>query len=112
LADGEGHHHHHHNEHNQDLGLKTCSFKAQGVLGVILVLVFPYSAVPKVGTGKPVSVGGFCPFVPGGLTISFDTILSYLPCRGERACVSVILRAMSAGPQAPGRTKQYKVGLE
>jgi hypothetical protein len=25
---------HHHNEHNQGLGLKTCSFKAQGALGV------------------------------------------------------------------------------
>jgi hypothetical protein len=27
----------HHNEHNQGLGLKTCSFKAQGVL---IVYVF------------------------------------------------------------------------
>jgi hypothetical protein len=34
---------HHHHEHNQGLGLKTCSFKAQGVLGLaIFVLVFPY----------------------------------------------------------------------
>jgi hypothetical protein len=50
--------HHHHNEHNQGLGLKTCSFKAQGVFGLsIFVLVFPYPAVPEVGTGKPASVG-------------------------------------------------------
>jgi hypothetical protein len=28
--------------------------------------------VPEVGIGKPASVGGFCPFVLGGLTISFD----------------------------------------
>jgi hypothetical protein len=27
------HHHNHHNEHKQGLGLKTCSFKAQRVLG-------------------------------------------------------------------------------
>jgi hypothetical protein len=25
------HHYYHHNEHNQGLGLKACSFKAQGV---------------------------------------------------------------------------------
>jgi hypothetical protein len=73
---------HHHNEHNKCLGLKTCSFKAQGVLGLsIFVTVFPYPAVPEVGTGKPASVGGFYPFVPGGLTISFDTILYLLLCR-------------------------------
>jgi hypothetical protein len=72
---------HHRNEHNQSLGLKTCSFKAQGVPGLsIVVLVFPYPAVPKVGTGKPASVGGFCPFVPGGLTIYVDTILYLLLC--------------------------------
>jgi hypothetical protein len=61
----------HHNEHNQGLGLKTCSFKAQGVLGLsIFVLVFPYPTIPETGTGKPASVGGFYPFLPGGLTIS------------------------------------------
>jgi hypothetical protein len=27
------HHHHHHSEHGQGLGLKTCSFEAQGVPG-------------------------------------------------------------------------------
>jgi hypothetical protein len=26
-------HHHHHSEHGRDLGLKTCSFEAQGVPG-------------------------------------------------------------------------------
>jgi hypothetical protein len=62
--------HHHHHQHNQGLGPKTCSFKAQGVLGLsIFVSVFPYPAVPEVGTGKPASVGGFYPFVPDGLTI-------------------------------------------
>jgi hypothetical protein len=51
---------HYHNEHNQGLGVKTCSFKAQGVLGLsIFVLVSPYPAVPKVGAGKSASVGGF-----------------------------------------------------
>jgi hypothetical protein len=63
------------NHHNQDLGLKTCSFKAQGVLGLsIFVSVFPYPAVPEVDTGRPASVGSFCPFVPGSLTVSFDAI--------------------------------------
>jgi hypothetical protein len=67
-----------HNEHNQGLDLNTCSFKAQGVLGLsIFVSVFPYPAVPKVGTGKPALVGGFC-FIPGSLTISFDIILRLL----------------------------------
>jgi hypothetical protein len=65
------HHHHHHNESNQGLGLKTCSFKAQCVLGLsIFVLVFPYPVIPEVGTAKPALVGGFYPLVPGGLTIS------------------------------------------
>jgi hypothetical protein len=62
---------HHHNKH----GLKTCSFEAQGVPGPsILLSVFPYPAIPEVGTGMPASVGGFYPFVPGGLPISFDTV--------------------------------------
>jgi hypothetical protein len=30
---------HHHNERNQGLGLKTCSFKAQGVLGLSIITV-------------------------------------------------------------------------
>jgi hypothetical protein len=47
-------HHHHHSEHGQGLGLKTCSFEAQGVPGPsILLSVFPYPAIPEVGTGKP-----------------------------------------------------------
>jgi hypothetical protein len=29
-----GIHHHYHHEHNQGLGLKNCSFKAQAVLGL------------------------------------------------------------------------------
>jgi hypothetical protein len=58
------HHHHHHNELNQLFLL------AQYVLGLsIFFLFFPYPAVPKVGAGRPASVGGFYPFVPGGLTI-------------------------------------------
>jgi hypothetical protein len=70
------HHHHYHNEHNQGLCLKV-----QGVLGLsIFVLVFPYPAVHEVGTGKPASVGGYYPFVPGGLTIYFDKILCLLLC--------------------------------
>jgi hypothetical protein len=72
---------HRHNEHNQGLGLKTCSFKAQGVLGLsIFVSVFPYPFVLETGTGKPASVGGFCPFVSGGPIISFDNILSFIQC--------------------------------
>jgi hypothetical protein len=51
--------HHHDSEHGQGLGLKTCSFEAQGVPGPsILLSVFPYPAIPEVGTGKPASVGG------------------------------------------------------
>jgi hypothetical protein len=70
------HNHHHHNEHKKGLGLKACSFKAQGVVGLsIFVLVFPYPAIPEVGTRKPALVGGFYPFIPSGLTISFGTIL-------------------------------------
>jgi hypothetical protein len=67
--------HHHHSEHGQVLGLKTCSFEAQGVPGPsILLSVFPYPAIPEVGTGRPASVDGFYPFIPGGLPISFDTV--------------------------------------
>jgi hypothetical protein len=69
-------HHHHHSEYGQGLGLKTCSFEAQGVPGPsILLSVFPYSAIPEIGTGKPASVGGFYPFVQGGLPISFVKML-------------------------------------
>jgi hypothetical protein len=51
------HHHHHHSEHGQGLGLKTCSLEAQGVPGPsILLSVFPYPAIPEVGTGRPASV--------------------------------------------------------
>jgi hypothetical protein len=39
-----------------------------------LVVVFPYTVVPEVGTVKPALADGFYLFVPGGLTISFDTI--------------------------------------
>jgi hypothetical protein len=68
-------HYHHHSEHGQGLGLKTRSFEAQGVPGPsILLSVFPYPAIPEVGTGRPASVGGFYPFVPCGLPISFDTV--------------------------------------
>jgi hypothetical protein len=67
--------HHHHSEHGQGLDLKTCSFEAQGVPGPsILLWVFPYPAIPEVGTGRPASVGGFYPFVPSGLPIYFDTV--------------------------------------
>jgi hypothetical protein len=67
--------HHHHSEHGQGLGLKTCSFEAQGVPGPSIFLsVFPYPAIPEVGTGKPATVGGFYPFVPGGLPICSDTV--------------------------------------
>jgi hypothetical protein len=52
------HHHHHHREHGQGLGLKTCSFEAQGVPGPsILLSVFPYAAIPEVGTGRPTTLG-------------------------------------------------------
>jgi hypothetical protein len=49
------HHHHHHNsEHGQGLGLKTCSFEAQGVpCPSNLLSVFPDPAIPEVGTGSP-----------------------------------------------------------
>jgi hypothetical protein len=68
---------HHHDEHNAGLDLSTCSFKAQVVLGLsIFVPVFPYPVFPEVGTGKPASVGGFCPFVPDGITISCDIVVS------------------------------------
>jgi hypothetical protein len=51
--------HHHHSELGQGVGLKTCSFEAQGVPGPsILLSVFPSPAIPEVGTGKPASVGG------------------------------------------------------
>jgi hypothetical protein len=48
---------HHHNGHNQGLGLKTCSFKAQSVLGVsIFVSVFPYPAAGLGGIKRNVSI--------------------------------------------------------
>jgi hypothetical protein len=80
-------HYHHYNEHNRGLSLKNCSFKAKGVLGLsIFISVFPYAAVPEVGTRKPALVGGFFLFVPGGLTISFDTILYLLLCCSLLIC--------------------------
>jgi hypothetical protein len=80
----------HHHEHNQGLGLKACSFKAEGILGLsIFISVFPYPAVHEVGTGKPASVGGFYPFVPGGLPISFDTVLCLLPCCSLLICYGI-----------------------
>jgi hypothetical protein len=88
----------HQNEHNQGLDLKTCSFKVQGVLGLsIFVLVFPYTAVTEAGTGKPASVGGFYPFVPGGLTISFDTVLLCLLLRWS-LLICYGCRGFSGGP--------------
>jgi hypothetical protein len=90
-------HHHHHNKHNQGLGLKTCSFKAEGVLGLsIFLLVFPYPRVPEVRTGKPSSVRGFCPFLPGRLTISFDTVLYLLICCPFS--ISYVWRGFSGSP--------------
>jgi hypothetical protein len=87
----------HHNEHIQGLGLKTCSIKAQGVLGFsIFVSVFPYPAISEVCTGKPASVGGFYPFVPGGLTISFDTILYLILCCSLLICYGC--QGFSGGP--------------
>jgi hypothetical protein len=40
-------------------------------------MVFPHTAIPEVGSGKPASVGDFCPFVPFGLTISFDMLFTF-----------------------------------
>jgi hypothetical protein len=76
--------------HDQSLGLKICSFKAEGVPGLsIFVLVFRHPAVPEAGTGKPASVGGFYPFVPGDLTISFGTILYLLLCCSLLICSEI-----------------------
>jgi hypothetical protein len=70
-------HHHHHSEHGQGLGLKTCSFEAQGVpCPSNLLSVFPYPAIPEVGTGRPALVGGFYLCVQ----ISFN----FLICRAMR----------------------------
>jgi hypothetical protein len=89
--------HHHHSEHDQGLGLKTCSFEAQGVPGPsILLSVFSYPAIPKVGTGRPASVGGFYPFVPGGLPISFDTVLCPSLCCPFSNCYGS--QGFSGGP--------------
>jgi hypothetical protein len=86
--------HHHHND--QGLGLKTCSFKAQGGLGL------PIPAVPEVG--KPASVGGFCPFVPGDLTISFDTLLCYVMLMLCFTCRKVLRHWIDGwGPAVPCR---------
>jgi hypothetical protein len=69
----------HTREHKQGLGLKTCSFKPQGVLGLsIFSWVFQHSVLLGVDTEKPVCVGGFCTFFPGGLTSSSDIILRLL----------------------------------
>jgi hypothetical protein len=91
------HHHHHHSEHGQGSGLKTCSFEAQGVPGPsILLSVFPSPAIPEVGTGKPASVGGFYPFVPGGLPISFGTVLCPPLCYPLSSCYGS--QGFSGGP--------------
>jgi hypothetical protein len=74
----------------------TCSFKAKCVLGLSIDTVFPHPTIPEVGTGKTASVGGFCPFVPGGLTISFDTILYILLCCSLLICYRC--QGFSGGP--------------
>jgi hypothetical protein len=62
-------HHHRYHEYNRGLDLKTCSHKAQVVLGLLIsVFVFPYATIPEAGTGKPASVGDFCPFIVGDPT--------------------------------------------
>jgi hypothetical protein len=67
------HHHHHHSEHGQ--GQQGEHGEAQSVPGPsILLSVFPYPAIPEVGTRRPASVGDFYPFVTVGLPISFDTV--------------------------------------
>jgi hypothetical protein len=38
LKNNTENHHHHHSEHGQGLGLKTCSFEAQGVPGPSILL--------------------------------------------------------------------------
>jgi hypothetical protein len=87
----------HHHHHNQGLGIRTCSSKAQGVFGLsIFVSVFPYPTIPEVGTGKPASVGGFCPFVPGGLTTSSDIILCLVLCCPLSICYGC--QGFSGGP--------------
>lgn len=65
-------------ENKQGLSLNTCSFKARGVLElVILSWTFQYRVVPEVDTEKLVWPGGFYPFFPGDLGSSFDINLSY-----------------------------------
>jgi hypothetical protein len=64
-------------KHKQGLGLKTCPFKAQGILELsIFCLVFQHPVLPEVDIKKPVWVNGFCPFFPGGLTNFSDIVLS------------------------------------
>jgi hypothetical protein len=64
-----------HNEHNQGLGLKTCSFKAQSVICLsIFVSVFPYPAVSVVGTVSHCC--GHYPLIPS--LSSFWLMLGFL----------------------------------
>jgi hypothetical protein len=50
-------------EHKQGLVLKTCSFKAQGVLDLsIFSWVFRHPMASGVDSKKLVWVNGFCPF--------------------------------------------------
>jgi hypothetical protein len=60
-------------ELKQGLGLKTCPFKAQGVLDLsAFSRVFQHPFVPGAVNEKLFWVSGFCPFFPGGRTRSFD----------------------------------------
>jgi hypothetical protein len=65
-------------ELKQRLGLKTSSIKAQGVLDLsTFSWIFQHTVFPEVDIEIPVSVSGFCPLFPAGLTDSSESVLSH-----------------------------------
>jgi hypothetical protein len=64
-------------ERMSGLGPETCSFKAQGILGIsIFLLVVRCPFLPWAGNGEPVLVDRLCRFVLGDLNSTVETSCS------------------------------------
>jgi hypothetical protein len=72
-------------DHNEDLALKTSSFRAQAVLGISFIVSFvSYSAVPEVSVEGLVLLKDLCPFLSGDMSSSTNVIL----CPVIQGCIN------------------------
>jgi hypothetical protein len=69
-------------EHEQGIGLRTCSFKPRVLDLSIFSSVSQHPFVPGVVIGKPVWVSGFCPFFPCWYASLLGcSLLTYYKCQ-------------------------------